>query len=376
MLQSPWRTLTYAFNYLDRDVQSEIVQQLLKSGELSKARSIVGLWKPGHVKDAFLSSLAESHPQTYIGLVAETGTTEPRRGVVTTQAFEESKQPIQVVAPPKDIARQQYAVLPGNVCSIYPKVIEASTCTVPFNQDAYTRFNKLRKAFITSYMRRSGNGFGGIIVANVDSKAPTSPASASFWDSKQLLASALESKRRQIGFVVSLLFEGKSDTGHANAVIVDRDAKTIEYFEPHGTVSKDVSRVQGAVKKLLLTVPEFQSYEFSGADVTCPYFGPQALSGDAMCGHWSLMFLVSRIACPSINVRHLLDSIAAQGRDKLLALMSKFHCFLWNYIHQHKLDVATDLSEELSAWDPKHKKAFAEFELGNPEPLLQFKMSS
>lgn len=92
--------------------------------------------------------------------------------------------------------------------------------------------------------------------------------------------------------------------GHDNSVIIDRQSKTIEWFEPHGAKpdgeAPEFAFLQHSVLPALGAL--FPGYALSDAPQVCPAMGPQALEPSDTGGYcvcWSLMFLALRLLNPT-----------------------------------------------------------------------------
>lgn len=342
------------FDRYSREFKEEFIIQAIQQNRVVLAKDLLFKFKD---KNEFLANLINHDPKTYVILTEEKGSTIFPSGQYLKQVIPTSK---------SETFKTLYTSRKEH-CTLIDQVLQ-SICDEPFTQDLYHKFNNLRSPFLAHYMRNSGNCFGGVLQIRTDADSKVSTLS-------EYNNECLSKKVPQIGFII-ITSEFVVTESHANAVIVNLDKKKIEYFEPHG-VDTEAKKAQEHAKRRLLKIKEFSGFYFSGVEETCPYFGPQAMTGDSMCAHWSLLFLVLRLACPSIDTNQMLEAIVDQGKDSLVNLMKHFHCFLWNYVKTNKIDVAYTISlkiklnGEIRAMDAA-QEALQEFETGNVKAILDF----
>lgn len=116
-------------------------------------------------------------------------------------------------------------------------------------------------------------------------------------------------RHRMVVISVQLLYDPGSK--HANAIVVDKKKRTVEHFEPESTVNPRAGSMSPMVESTLKSLFEriTPGYRFIHATEVCPStMGPQRsmhMQGkqDRRCFSWSLMYMVTRVADPDMDVR-------------------------------------------------------------------------
>ena len=123
----------------------------------------------------------------------------------------------------------------------------------------------------------------------------------------------------------------KRETTHANYILIDQTTHEIEYFEPHGSDTPWSSIVLPVVKNYFSQHTDYGDYKFIPPELYCPAFGLQAISEDALCANWSMLYPILRISCPNIPRETLINGLLQGGKDFLDHLMAKWICYMWYF---------------------------------------------
>ena len=117
--------------------------------------------------------------------------------------------------------------------------------------------------------------------------------------------------------VIPIAIFSYANTGHANLLIVDKQKKVIEHYDPYGSNGLFAALTQSNVlsKRIEETV-QYLGYTFVPLEKTCPLFGPQSREelykcSEAMipqiqnkiglCLIWSLFFIHLRLTYPDLD---------------------------------------------------------------------------
>jgi hypothetical protein len=256
------------------------------------------------------------------------------------------------------------------ICTKIDTILE-DFCEVKITQDIYFDFAQHRSAFLASFLRQNGACFVGDL-AVVSSTRPdvkelviVRPLSLRKCHKKHTLEVVLVGwLRGDFDDRSDMMSNGykKETSGHANALIINHSTKMMIYFEPHGDItgsnsaalqSKVFEEVQDTMRMQDVKMPD---YTFLSTSDSCPYFGPQAKTGDGYCGNWSVMIPALHALCPKIDIRTLQEQLTAKGTKYLVMLMEHFHCFMWKWVKdrgildaQKKLDT---LQNERNSFEP------------------------
>ncbi|SNW62132.1 Hypothetical protein ORPV_228 [Orpheovirus IHUMI-LCC2] len=113
---------------------------------------------------------------------------------------------------------------------------------------------------------------------------------------------------------------------HSNALLIDSLYGTIEYFEPNGSVFDIYSNISTYLQNVFLGIlPE---YKFLSTSDFCPRIGVQAKSQLAICGAFSLLFLLMRVLNEDVTSGELLGILIDLSNAQLKDLMLKFICYI------------------------------------------------
>lgn len=133
---------------------------------------------------------------------------------------------------------------------------------------------------------------------------------------------------------------------HYTVLLIDNDAKTIEYFESNGADAPWVLPVETLVQSFWARNARFRHYEFIDTTAFCPGISWQAVSKTALCAYWASFFAVLRVSCPTVPRKVLIENLLARGRKFLVDLMQHWHCFMWVYSDRRHILGAWNLLQE------------------------------
>jgi hypothetical protein len=265
----------------------------------------------------------------------------------------------------------------------------------------YHNFYPYRTAFLASFLRHKGGCFGGglQIRYNTNQKDTTikyfvRQHEKENWNQLKCANNNLEiiNLSRRGGYYDTSeefhqaelsphLRRAKDTTKHANVLLINHQIKTIFYFEPKGKMKTQNQFIEDAVQKFM-EERLGPAYTFVRSNESCPYIGPQKVTGDSFCGNWAMLIPVLHSLCPQIDIRILQEQLLAIDREKcaqnneqrgcyLRNLMSHFHCFMWNWAKKHKV---IDAWDRLSSLQNKNIAKEAEYLIysGQSEKALQY----
>lgn len=116
------------------------------------------------------------------------------------------------------------------------------------------------------------------------------------------------------------------NSGHANAIFIDKTNKKIELFEPHGSDFEFelINTINELLQKAFSTL--LPDYTFVPSTTICPFLGPQSKSKDKYCLTWSMLYLKYRLKYPEMNPTILLHSL-----DEKIVKISSRTKFIENF---------------------------------------------
>jgi hypothetical protein len=235
-------------------------------------------------------------------------------------------------------------------CKMLDEIMQ-EICETPVTQYMYVSLEPYRDAFLADFIKDKAchGGSIGIYVGQDDSWSPTEVKvlDVTMRDFKTCLDNISP-------IVINIdLWLGRPPTvgakvsrrAHANVLLIDPKNKVIEYFEPHG-VARWTSMISDLVRDLVQNgqlsdnSTPFIDYEFISPIDYCPRFGWQAIAQDAMCANWALLYSILRIMCPNQSRDIIVNNLLSIGKDKLLDLMQRWHCYIARHIRQREPTVS------------------------------------
>lgn len=128
---------------------------------------------------------------------------------------------------------------------------------------------------------------------------------------------------------------------HSMAVLVDRQNRVIEYYEPNGSGVPWFQPVSDALASLFGTFARRNELEFRPVG-SCPRVGIQGVSGEAKCAYFSSLYMALRLGCTQIPPSALVTSLRDAGPDYLRNLIQHWHCFLIDYAERMGIAAAAE----------------------------------
>ena len=165
------------------------------------------------------------------------------------------------------------------------------------------------------------------------------------FDQKKLCDEVLVPHKGNKLMVIAIGLQKENGGGHANAVVVNTQNRTLEHFEPHGKTGflDDNERLtlEKAIQKQIFGCGEFAEYTYLCPEAITPHFwsdmptsGVQAIFNSASpekrddplagtCAIWTLWFLNRRLDSPDEEVRTIYRNAMKElygGKDKHMPL--------------------------------------------------------
>lgn len=130
-------------------------------------------------------------------------------------------------------------------------------------------------------------------------------------------------------------------TGHSNAVLIDHENQTIEWFEPHGEQYKGhfLQFDTGNIIRILIQkiFPLYYlAYDFKNVLDKCDYLAPQRGDKDTYCLGWSLLYLELKLLNPKLKSDEIFKRF-----DKRLNTNEKKLRYIKDYIMHVEKNVKT-----------------------------------
>jgi hypothetical protein len=159
--------------------------------------------------------------------------------------------------------------------------------------------------------------------------------------------SCIAGGKQLVLFSLMILGYGKSGVGHQNALVIDVVNKTIERFEPNGSVDKGGS--SSHVDKIMRNIfvkQYFPSFTYIAPLDYCPHFGPQQIQHrekvGGYCVTYSTMYLHMRMIDPEISREKIVSLLSEGGPKQILDRVKKY---------QQKIDEAVPEIQHLLEFD-------------------------
>eukprot|EP00762_Andalucia_godoyi_P004870 ANDGO_07203.mRNA.1 hypothetical protein len=166
----------------------------------------------------------------------------------------------------------------------------------------------------------------------------------------RILSLALENPTwSMLGFLLSFRRSEDAESLHANALVVRRDGRRVERFEPHGhCASNDIveSRIRRIMLPMLSASDQGRSYNIRPLKQTCPFLGAQALEAavewdrldlremPGFCAIWSLMALHYCMVYPSWSMSEVSSHLARGKAVEVAARVRQYTAYAWALLNQ------------------------------------------
>lgn len=152
--------------------------------------------------------------------------------------------------------------------------------------------------------------------------------------STKLRSKLIHCEDRMVIVPVTLVYEDE-DTSHSNALIIDRDLRTIELFEPNGSFF--YYRCSGEFSDTFIVdlfqkyTPEFKDYEYIAPLDYCPAEGPQShqksnrkCQDGGYCLVFSSLYIHLRLLEPDVPREDVIDRVLSYSPSKLLEMILRY----------------------------------------------------
>jgi hypothetical protein len=137
---------------------------------------------------------------------------------------------------------------------------------------------------------------------------------------------------------ITIIFpDDPNSSTHANALIIDHHEKTIEYFEPNGSI---VSWYPAVVDFLYDEIKHHPEYQLIDPSEFCPGgLGPQVISKQPICRTFATFYMVARLHQPELPLEDFIDELIyglgdltfEQITNRITELMHRFMCYEYDY---------------------------------------------
>lgn len=196
----------------------------------------------------------------------------------------------------------------------------------------YLDFSNFRQLFVKNIVRDLGTAcVSNYFTFYLDEKTG---ALKHFDTNKFIVCTEEEEKNSKYIIHEITIFWGDKVTGHANVVVVDKEIKEWELFEPHGDAPWTSVILQPLSKRMNYLYKDFIMVK--PLDY-CPPLGPQRKSGDEQCVNWRLLYIYLRLACPSLSRKEIMERLTDMNKRDLQNMLLKWGCFMWNYFIQREM---------------------------------------
>lgn len=137
--------------------------------------------------------------------------------------------------------------------------------------------------------------------------------------------------------IMLVFFRGQQQTGgHKESVIVDNEEKTVEFYDPNGTVAWWYALVSTFLRQKLM--PLFPGYRFSNMGDYCPGFGPQTKTDLPRCAAYDLLIILTRLLHPELESKEIIRLFNRLDRDGHVQLLNRLICYVYDIIRDNDLD--------------------------------------
>jgi hypothetical protein len=133
-------------------------------------------------------------------------------------------------------------------------------------------------------------------------------------------------------------------SGHACALVVDNQHRTVQFWDPNGSAQPYFVRASEWIQRNIPAPLNQYSYV---PDLQVPYFGYQAGTELAMCAYFSALYLALRIDCGQFTAQQINDSLREIDRGDILNVLSHFHCLVLDQCFRSGLLVAYNALPQL-----------------------------
>jgi hypothetical protein len=220
-------------------------------------------------------------------------------------------------------------------CKILDRILTTICTTDQLRPEGYVSFAKYRDVFLSHLLKHEAKeknicSGGNLRLEIEENKIVTHNVS------QMQINGWLKCVAAKRPFYINLHLEFGPEGGHANSILFSPLSRTYELFEPHG-IADWTDAVGLALQSIFSQVTDesghapFSSWLYVEPMSYCPRISWQAVSGDAMCANWALLYTTLRFLCPDSLRGEIIDKLLSQGKQYLTALMQAWSCFMWQY---------------------------------------------
>jgi hypothetical protein len=148
---------------------------------------------------------------------------------------------------------------------------------------------------------------------------------------KKDLDNCLKNKNRFVPIILNLI---TNDGNHANILLIDKNTKIIELYEPHGsrTSSSELGGLRGAYVKKVKELKKFFNYlvRYDVKNIVDYQRGTEfqmkndPVRHSGFCVTWSILFVHYRILNPNISLNYLMKYLAKKITSRKILQYAKF----------------------------------------------------
>lgn len=120
------------------------------------------------------------------------------------------------------------------------------------------------------------------------------------------------------------IYDAMQENGHETLVLIDHDAKSIEYFDPHGIAKWNLVVWPVLAKEIGKT---HAGYQFVPPWETCPLEGMQSIYNIGLCEEYSTLYEFLRFRCPHVPAFDLQVHLTSLGEAAIRELILGWLCF-------------------------------------------------
>jgi hypothetical protein len=203
---------------------------------------------------------------------------------------------------------------------------------------------------------------------------------------KRTITQALSAPTRLVVAPIALMFLGQVGLGHANVLLVDTVAQTVEYFEPHGkfnarpTYTDPSEQLKQLVQEVLAS--DYPHYRYIAPLDYCPYIGPQKIQAPnrncregGYCLVFSALYTHLRLLEPDLPREETVALLTDLGDQKLLEVILRYLYLLTATLPPLRSPSAESFVKLLQTegdYDPASYRSAVEAELRHRSEVVAF----
>jgi hypothetical protein len=166
--------------------------------------------------------------------------------------------------------------------------------------------------------------------------------------SKDIKSSLIKcAKKDNVRFIFFsfVIINKKSNSSHANIVIIDLLKSTYERFEPYGRNMYDgrfTKTLDNLFENKVRSILEMNNFEYISPAEISPLFGIQSVADSycGMCVTISMMYLHMRILNPNLSQKKVLNFLLKRDKKKLKEMILKYAKHVEETLKKNKIVVS------------------------------------